>query len=44
MELTHEELQLMVQHLTQEVAKLTLDKALLMSKIELLNNKEKQGE
>lgn len=35
MELTKEELELMVQHLTQQVAQLTADKAMLMSKLEL---------
>ena len=35
MELTQDELQLMVQHLTQQVAILTTDKAMLMAKLEL---------
>lgn len=35
MKLTQEELELMVQHLTQEVARLTVDKTLLLAKLEL---------
>ena len=35
MELTKEELELMVHHLTQQVAQLTADKSMLMAKLEL---------
>ena len=35
MELTQEELELMVQHLTQQVAILTTDKTMLLAKLEL---------
>lgn len=35
MELTQDELQLMVHHLTQQVAQLTADKSMLMAKLEL---------
>ena len=35
MELTKEELELMVHHLTQQVAQLTADKSMLMAKLEI---------
>lgn len=39
MNLSQQELELMVQHLTQEVARLTADKAMLLAKLELTMQK-----
>ena len=42
MELTKEELELMIQHLTQQVAQLSTDKALLLARLELVQQQLKQ--